>query len=62
MMNEERYILAMLKRKLLTEQSKRGSELWYANEILAMIAEIEADAVLGEETDDGLPFEDQEVE
>ena len=47
MMNEERYILAMLKRKLLTEQSKRGSELWYANEILAMIAEIEADAILG---------------
>lgn len=52
MMNEERYILAMLKRKLLTEQSKRGSELWYANEILAMIAEIEADAVLGAPTEE----------
>ena len=52
MMNEERYILAMLKRKLLTEQSKRGSELWYANEILAMIAEIEADAILGAPTEE----------
>lgn len=50
MMNEERYILAMLKRKLLTEQSKRGSELWYANEILAMIAEIEVEAILGAPT------------
>ena len=52
MMNEERYILAMLKRKLLTEQSKRGSELWYANEILAMIAENETDAVLGAPTEE----------
>lgn len=52
MMNEERYILAMLKRKLLTEQSKRGSELWYANEILAMIAEIEAEAILGAPTEE----------
>ena len=51
-MNEERYILAMLKRKLLTEQSKRGSELWYANEILAMIAEIEAEAILGAPTEE----------
>ena len=61
MMNEERYILAMLKRKLLTEKSKRGSELWYANEILAMIAEIEVEAILGEEKDEGLPF-NEEVE
>lgn len=52
MMNEERYILAMLKRRLLTEQSKRGSELWYANEILAMIAEIEVDAILGAPTEE----------
>ena len=52
MMNEERYILAMLKRKLLTEQSKRGSELWYANEILAMIAEIEVEAILGAPTEE----------
>lgn len=52
MMNEERYILAMLKRKLLTEQSKRGSELWYANEILAMIAGIEVEAILGAPTEE----------
>lgn len=47
MMNEEKYILAMLKRKLLTEKSKRSSDLFYAQEVLAMIAEIEADAILG---------------
>lgn len=61
-MNEERYILAELKRRLSKGKSKRDSDLYYNYEILTIIAEIEADAVLGEETDDGLPFEDKAVE
>lgn len=61
-MNEERYILAELKRRLAKGKSNRDSNLYYNYEVLTIIAEIEADAVLGEETDEGLPFEDQEVE
>ena len=48
-MNEERYILAQLKRKLIREKSKRDSNLYYAYEILEMIAELEVDSILGEE-------------
>lgn len=49
-MNEERWILAQLKRRLLSvKKSDRGSDLFYNYEILKMIAEIEADAVLGED-------------
>ena len=50
-MNEERYILAQLKRKLIREKSKRDSNLYYAYEILEMIAELEVDAILGEESE-----------
>lgn len=57
-MNEERYILAELKRRLAKGKSKRESDLYYNYEILTIIAEIEADAVLGEENDmiPPLPF------
>lgn len=61
MMNEERYILAELKRRLAKGKSERDSNLYYNYEVLTIIAEIEADAVLGEETDEGLPF-NEEVE
>ena len=60
-MNEERYILAELKRRLAKGKSDRDSNLYYNYEILTIIAEIEADAVLGKETDEGLPFNDEEV-
>lgn len=52
MMNEERWILATLKRRLLKEKSNRNSDLFYAKEILAMIAEIEVEAVLGAPTEE----------
>ena len=56
-MNEERWILAQLKRRLLSvKKSDRGSDLFYNYEILKMIAEIEAEAVLG------APTEKEEVE
>lgn len=67
-MNEERWILAQLKRRLLSvKKSDRGSDLFYNYEILKMIAEIEADAVLGENveadpTDAGAGFRYEEVE
>ena len=61
MMNEERYILAELKRRLAKGKSERDSNLYYNYEVLTIIAEIEADAVLGEDTDEGLPF-NEEVE
>ena len=67
-MNEERWILAQLKRRRLSvKKSDRGSELFYNYEILKMIAEIEADAVLGEDveadpTDAGAGFRYEEVE
>ncbi len=51
-MNEERWILAQLKRRLLSvKKSDRGSDLFYNYEILKMIAEIEAEAVLGAPTE-----------
>ena len=61
-MNEERYILAELKRRLAKGKSDRDSNLYYNYEVLTIIAEIEADAVLGEETDEGLPFTDEEAD
>ena len=61
-MNEERYILAELKRRLAKGKSDRDSNLYYNYEVLTIIAEIEADMVLGEETDEGLPFNEEEVE
>ena len=61
-MNEERYILAELKRRLAKGKSGRDSNLYYNYEVLTIIAEIEADAVLGEETEEGLPFNDEEVD
>lgn len=52
-MNEERWVLAQLKRRLLgVKKSDRGSDLFYNYEILKMIAEIEADAVLGAPTEE----------
>ena len=60
-MNEERYILAELKRRLAKGKSERDSNLYYNYEVLTIIAEIEADAVLGEEVfDDSMPFQDEE--
>lgn len=46
-MNEERYILAELKRRLINGKSKRDSDVYFYYEVLTMIAEIEAEAVLG---------------
>ena len=49
---EEKWVLATLKRRLV-EMSHKGKdrEIWYANEaakvMLGMLAEIEADAILG---------------
>ena len=58
-MNEERWILAQLKRRLLSvKKSDRGSDLFYNYEILKMIAEIESEAVLGAPTEKEI----QEVE
>lgn len=52
-MNEERFVLATLKRRLLDEGRayKRENGYWpsWTDEVLRMIAEIEADAVLGED-------------
>ena len=62
MMNEERYILAELKRRLAKGKSDRDSNLYYNYEVLMIIAEIEADMVLGEETDEGLPFNEEDSE
>lgn len=62
-MNEERYILAELKRWLV--QNERGAvrtELMYPREVLCKIAEIEADAVLGELTEKSLPWAESEEE
>lgn len=56
-MNEERYILAELKRWLVNQK-----EYMSAREVICQIAKIEADMVLGEETDEGLPFNDEEVD
>lgn len=49
-MNEAVYVLATLKRQLAEMQSEEEGryKLLYVSEILAMIAEIEADAVLGD--------------
>ena len=51
-MNEERFILATLKRRLLEEGRayKEGKDYWpsWVDDVLRMIAEIEAEAVLGE--------------
>ena len=58
MMNEERYILAELKRWLVNTKEYFGS-----SDVLRKIAEIEANAILGEEfaTDAAeLPFQDEE--
>lgn len=46
-MNEERYILAELKRQLVNK-----SDYMSNTEVLVMIAKIEADAVLGAPTDE----------
>lgn len=55
-MNEEKYILAELKRWLVNTKEYFGS-----GDVLRKIAEIEADAVLGEEYDAAeLPFQDEE--
>lgn len=56
-MNEERYILAELKRWLVNTKEYFGS-----GDVLRKIAEIEANAILGEEfaTDAAeLPFQDE---
>jgi hypothetical protein len=61
-MNEERFILATLKRRLLDEARayKRENGYWpsWVDDVLRAIAEIEADAVLGED----IEAEAQEVE
>lgn len=67
-MNDERWILAQLKRRLLSvKKSARGGDLFYNYEILTMIAEIEAEAVLGEDVetdpmDAGAGFRYEEVD
>lgn len=52
-MNEERFVLATLKRRILDEGRayKREKDYWpsWTDEVLRMIAEIEAEAVLGED-------------
>ena len=69
-MNEERFILATLKRRLLDEARayKRENGYWpsWVDDVLRAIAEIEADAVLGEDVetdpmDAGAGFRYEEV-
>ena len=63
-MNDERYVLAELKRELLKRHEKSRYDTLYAVDVLAMIAGIEASAVLGYEEepqgtvckDDDLPW------
>lgn len=61
-MNEERFILATLKRRLLEKGKyyEKNKDYWpsWIDEVLRTIAEIEADAVLGED----IEAEAQEVE
>lgn len=57
-MNEEKYILAELKRWLAKTKDYLGT-----GDVLRKIAEIEADAILGEEYESDaaeLPFQDEE--
>ena len=66
-MNEEKYVLARIKRWIGTSIEADLTEKGYVRDIdkrmiLAKIMQFEADAVLGEETDEGLPFNDEEVE
>ena len=67
-MNEERWILAMLKRKLAKlEAAGDERRVVMACEVLTMIAEIEAEAVLGEDVeldlmDAGAGFRYEEAE
>lgn len=66
-MNDEKYILAEFKRWLAKSMESDMAEKGYISNIakemvLARLAAIEADAVLGEETDEGLPFGDEEVD
>lgn len=66
-MNEERYILARLIRELIrieeeTKREKSYRDSFHSEDIALIIAKIRADAVLGEETDEGLPFVDEEVD
>ena len=60
-MNEERYILAELKRWAVGLIREKEFTSVYAKDVLAKIAELEADAVLGEEADMELPFQDVEA-
>lgn len=53
-MNDDKYVLAKLKAALILDDAKYKSEegyekLYHANDILRMIAQIEAEAVLGED-------------
>lgn len=60
-MNEEKYVLAQLKRIFSGKGLIRDNNLYYGYEVLTIIAKLEADAILGEEVvDDGLPFQDEE--
>lgn len=64
-MNEEKYILAEFKRRLVNQYNKAekySSRKDVLLDALVTLASIEADAVLGEETDEGLPFTDEKVE
>lgn len=56
-MNEERYILAELKRWLVNTKDYMS-----AKDVLVQIAKIEADAVLGEQIEEELPFQDVEAD
>lgn len=56
-MNEERYILAELKRWLVKQEKYMNGK-----DVLCRIAEIEADAVLGEEIELEPEPEDEEAE
>lgn len=69
-MNDERWILAQLKRRLLEKgeikQKENGYYPSWIEEVFRLIAEIEADAVLGEDVevdpmDAGAGFRYEEV-
>lgn len=60
-MNDERYILAQLKRRLLNGNTKTGSKMFYGYEVLMIVAELEAEAVLGEEPEE-IHIVEEEVE
>lgn len=56
MLNQEAYILAELKKKMVEHYKEQKYDRYGAEDILVMIAELEADAALGTADQEELPF------